>query len=427
MAGAAVTRRLTHAKRRREGVGTKSGLMKEFERYLFRRMALLTFWSLISATLLVLTTQVLLRLNILTASEQALMAFLKVSFFLIPNVLSIVAPFALLIGITQVLNGMNSDSELVVMESAGAGPMLVFKPIVLLSLIISVLTLASGNFFEPRANRAFGDTLAEASADLLSVAVRKGSFQKLDDGLYVHINEMFPGGDFGGIFLSDRRAEDTELVYFARRGRMIEVGDERFLVLAEGQAQQRDVKSNKISIVSFDSYALDLSSFLPNAERKIFQPREQSTAYLLNPPEDDFFRKAYPEEISKQIVERLTGWIYPLLFGFIAFVYMGKAVTNRQEKVQSITGVVGMVMLVRAFGFYSSEEAGLSTGMWIAAFAVPAGATLVYLLLAVTGRVPRMPAPMSRRIAIISQQISQTYQRLNSWYMTRIRRGAGAA
>ena len=50
--------------------------MKEFERYLFRRMALLTFWSLVSATLLVLTTQVLLRLNILTSSEQALMAFL---------------------------------------------------------------------------------------------------------------------------------------------------------------------------------------------------------------------------------------------------------------------------------------------------------------------------------------------------------------
>ena len=397
--------------------------MKEFERYLFRRMALLTFWSLVSATLLVLTTQVLLRLNILTSSEQALMAFLKVSFFLIPNVLSIVAPFALLIGVTQVLNGMNSDSELVVME--GAGPMLVFKPVLVLSVIISVLTFASGNLFEPRANRAFGDTLAEVSADLLSVAVRKGSFQQLDDGLYVHINEMFPGGDFGGIFLSDRRAENTELVYFARRGRMLQVGDERFLVLAEGQAQQRDTRSGNISIVSFDSYALDLSSFMPNSERKALKPREQSTAYLLNPPADDLYLQKYPEDISKQVVERLTGWLYPLLFGFIAFVYMGKAVTNRQEKFQSITGVVGVVVVLRAFGFYSAEEAGLSSTMWVAAFAVPAGATLLFLFLAVTGRLPRMPAWMSRRIAIAGHHVSQTYQRLNSWYLKRIRRGAG--
>ncbi|MAY60971.1 MAG: hypothetical protein CML29_02065 [Rhizobiales bacterium] len=401
--------------------------MKEFERYLFRRMALLTFWSLVSATLLVLTTQVLLRLNILTSSEQALMAFLKVSFFLIPNVLSIVAPFALLIGVTQVLNGMNSDSELVVMESAGAGPMLLFKPVLVLSLIISALTFASGNLFEPRANRAFGDTLAEASADLLSIAVRKGSFQKLDDGLYVHINEMFPGGDFGGIFLSDRRAENTELVYFARRGRMLQVGDERFLVLAEGQAQQRDTRSGNISIVSFDSYALDLSSFLPNSERKSLKPREQSTGYLLNPPEDDYFVQKYPEDISKQLVERLTGWIYPLLFGFIAFVYMGKAVTNRQEKFQSITGVVGIVVLLRAFGFYSAEEAGLSSTMWIAAFAVPAGATLLFLFLALTGRLPRMPAWMARRIAIAGHHVSSFYRSLHSWYLKRIRRGAGAA
>jgi lipopolysaccharide export system permease protein len=315
----------------------------------------------------------------------------------------------------------------VVMESACAGPMLVFKPILVLSLIISGLTFASGNLFEPRANRAFGDTLAEASADLLSVAVRKGSFQKLDDGLYVHINEMFPGGDFGGIFLSDRRAEDKELVYFAQRGRMVEVGAERFLVLAEGQAQQRDVKSDKISIVSFDSYALDLSSFLPNAERKSFRPREQSTGYLLNPPEDDPYLNAYPEEIAKQIVERLTGWIYPLLFGFIAFVYMGKAVTNRQEKFQSITGVVAMVVIIRAFGFYSSEEAGLSAGMWFAAFAVPAGGTLLFLFLALTGTMPRMPTWMARRIAIAVQHVTGTYQRVHGWYRTRIGRGTGVA
>ncbi len=401
--------------------------MKEFERYLFRRMAVLTFWSLISATLLVLTTQVLLRLNILTSSDQALWAFAKVSFFLTPSVLSIVAPFALLIGATQVLNSINSDSELVVMESAGAGPMLVFKPILLLSLIISVITFANGNYFEPRANRAFGDTLAEASADLLSVAVRKGSFQKLDNGLYVHINEMFPGGEFGGIFLSDRRTEDKELIYFAQRGRMLEVGNERFLVLADGQAQQRDVKSGKVSIVSFDSYALDLSSFLPSGERKTFRPREQSTFYLLNPPEDDPYLKRFPGDIATQIVERLTGWIYPLLFGFIAFVYMGKAVTNRQEKVQSITGVVGMVVLVRAFGFYSTEEAGHSTGMWIAAFAVPAGMTLVFLFLALTGTMPRMPNWMARRIAIATQHVSQAYQRVHGWYVARIRRGAGVA
>ena len=275
--------------------------MREFEGYLFRRMAVLTFWSLVSATLLVLTTQVLLRLNILTSSEQALLAFGKITIFLIPSVLSIVAPFALLIGITQVLNGMNSDSELVVMESAGAGPWVVLRPILALSVLISAFTFASANMLEPRANRAFGDTIAEASADLLSLAVRKGSFQRLSEGLYVHIDQMYPGGDFGGIFLSDRRGENNDVVYFAKRGRVLQVGEERFLVLADGEAQQRDTQSGKISIVTFDSYALDLSSFLPSTnDRKTFRPREQSTLYLLNPPEDDYFKNQHPGEISKE-------------------------------------------------------------------------------------------------------------------------------
>ncbi|TDH38893.1 LptF/LptG family permease [Pseudohoeflea suaedae] len=399
--------------------------MREFEGYLFRRMAVLTFWSLVSATLLVLTTQVLLRLNILTSSEQALLAFGKITIFLIPSVLSIVAPFALLIGITQVLNGMNSDSELVVMESAGAGQWVVLRPILALSVLISALTFASANVLEPRANRAFGDTLAAASADLLSLAVRKGSFQRLSDGLYVHIDEMFPGGEFGGIFLSDRRSENTDLVYFANRGRVVQVADERFLVLAEGQAQQRDTKSGNISIVTFDSYALDLSSFLPSTgDRKIFRPREQSTPYLLNPPEDDFFRKRYPGEISKEVVERMTGWLYPLAFGFLAFIYMGKAVTNRQEKVQSIVGVVGGVVLLRAFGFYSAEEAGQSTAMYLAAFAVPVAATAISFLLAATGATPRMPSAISRRIAIVTHRVTKLYEQLEARYRRKLRREA---
>ncbi|MAZ82630.1 MAG: hypothetical protein CME90_03350 [Hoeflea sp.] len=399
--------------------------MREFEGYLFRRMAVLTFWSLVSATLLVLTTQVLLRLNILTSSEQALLAFGKITIFLIPSVLSIVAPFALLIGITQVLNGMNSDSELVVMESAGAGPWVVLRPILALSVLISAFTFASANMLEPRANRAFGDTIAEASADLLSLAVRKGSFQRLSEGLYVHIDQMYPGGDFGGIFLSDRRGENNDVVYFAKRGRVLQVGEERFLVLADGEAQQRDTQSGKISIVTFDSYALDLSSFLPSTnDRKTFRPREQSTLYLLNPPEDDYFKNQHPGEISKEVVERLTGWLYPLAFGFLAFIYMGKAVTNRQEKVQSIVGVVGAVVLLRAFGFYSAEEAGQSTAVYFAAFAVPVAATALSFALAATGTIPRMPSALSRRIAIVTHRVTQFYNYLETRYRRKLRREA---
>lgn len=405
----------------------QDGFMKQFERYILRRMALLTFWSLVSATLLVLTTQVLLRLNILTSSNQALVAFLKVSGFLIPNVIVIVAPFALLIGVSQVLYGLNSDSELVVMESSGAGPAIIYRPVLILSAAVSLLTFSVGNLIEPYSNRALGDTIAEASADLLSVAVRTGSFQKLDDNLFVHISKTFPGGEFGGIFLSDRRTPEREIVYFAERGRMVQVGENRFLVLADGQAQQQEQENRQISIVKFDSYALDLSSFLPTGNRSIFKPREQTTPYLLDPPKDDFFHVRFPNEITKQLVDRLTAWNYPLLFGLICCVFMGRAHSNRQDQLQSILTVVGLVMAFRGFGFYSAEEAGHSTGMKIAAYGVPAGGILLYLWLTMAGLQPHMPKWLVHLRDLGITRILELFERAYGWHLQRTRRKTGQA
>jgi hypothetical protein len=97
----------------------RKGEMKQIERYIFRRMSSLTFWSLSAVTLLVLTTQVLIRVNVLTTTGQAFGAFAMLAATLIPSVVPIVAAFALLIGVSQVLSSMNSDSELVVVEAAG--------------------------------------------------------------------------------------------------------------------------------------------------------------------------------------------------------------------------------------------------------------------------------------------------------------------
>lgn len=401
--------------------------MTEFERYIFRRMALLTFWALIAATPLVLTTQVLLRLNVLTSSNEALVALLKISAFLLPSMLVVVAPFALLIGVTQVLNGMNSDSELVVMEASGAGPAIIFRPILALAMLVSLMVFAVSNFVEAPSNRAFGDTLESASADLLSVAVQRGTFQKLDEGLYVHIDTAYPGGEFGGIFLSDDRAEDREMVYFAQRGRMVELNQDRFMVLVDGQAQQRDKDSGRVSIVSFDTYALDLSSFLPSNERSIYRPREQSTLYLLNPPADDFFVQNYPADLEKELIERLTNWMYPLAIGLIAYVWLGKARSNRQDQLQSIIIVVGGSILLRGFGFFSAEEAANSFAIKIAAYGVPIATIAIYFLFAVTGTVPRSPKWLRARSDALSHRISLIYGQIQAWYLRRARRGADRA
>src|SRR5690606_2188892 len=78
--------------------------LKLIERYIFRRTLNLTLASLGLVTFIVLTTQSLLYLNIVTQSGQSLATFLKLALTLIPTMLLVVMPFALLLGATSTLN-----------------------------------------------------------------------------------------------------------------------------------------------------------------------------------------------------------------------------------------------------------------------------------------------------------------------------------
>lgn len=387
--------------------------MTQIERYILKRMASLTFWSLIAVTLLVMTTQVLIRVDVLTTTGQAFGAFMLLAATVIPSVLSVVAPFALLIGVAQVLSGMNSDSELVVVEAAGARPATVLRPVLLLSAAVSIMVLLVANFVEPWSNRKLYDVLAQAQSDLFSVAVRSGTFMKLEDGLYVQVNEKLPGGALGGIFLSDTRTEGTEAIYYAKNGIIRPSPDSDILLLIDGELQQRDTSNSQISIVTFSSYALDMAAFVPAGQAAIRRPKEQATDYLLDPPEDDYYVTSMPSALKEELVQRFSTWLYPLAFGLIAFTFLGKARSNRHEQFQNSALVAGIALSARGLGFYTVEEAGVSSTMEVLAYAVPTALIVLFGALALSGRALTMPKAWARLNERLIEAVMARLQRWN--------------
>ncbi|MDF1607220.1 LptF/LptG family permease [Hoeflea sp. YIM 152468] len=372
--------------------------MKQIERYIFRRMSSLTFWSLLAVTLLVMTTQVLIRIDVLTTTGQALGAFLMLAATLIPSVLSMVAPFALLIGVGQVLSGMNTDSELVVVEAAGVAPSTIFKPVLVLSASISLMVLVVSNFIEPWSNQKLYGVLADAQSDLFSVAVRSGTFMQLEEGLYVQVNEKLPDGVLGGIVLVDNRAEDNETIYYARSGviKESEESDTNILFLVDGELQQRTLTNNQISIVTFSSYALDMAAFIPASGSSTRRPKEQSTFYLLDPDAEDYYFKSAPHVIKEELVQRFSSWMYPLAFGLVAFSFLGKARSNRHEQFQNGGLVAAIAIGSRGFGFYANEAAGGSVVLEVLSYLVPVALIVGFGYLILTGRTLTIPKAWAR-------------------------------
>ena len=98
-----------------------------------------------------------------------------------------------MIGITQTLTAMNSDSELTVMDAAGARRSIIIRPIMILAIAISVFSFVVDNMVEPKARVAVREMVADAYADLLSSVIEEKNFRRIEDGLYVQIAQRLSG------------------------------------------------------------------------------------------------------------------------------------------------------------------------------------------------------------------------------------------
>ena len=113
--------------------------MKVVERYIMRRAFVLFLGALAWTMAIVWTTQVLARIDLVTDSGQSALTFFKVASLIMPSVVPIVVPFSVVVAVAQTLSAMNTDSELVVINAAGASRTTVVRPILLLALGASVL------------------------------------------------------------------------------------------------------------------------------------------------------------------------------------------------------------------------------------------------------------------------------------------------
>ncbi|MGB3502145.1 MAG: LptF/LptG family permease [Mesorhizobium sp.] len=373
--------------------------MNLIERYIFGRAAKLTLITLFATTLVVLITQILVRVNLLTTSGQSLATVGWLALMLIPSMVVVTLPLALLIGALQVLSQMNSDSELAVLEGTGNSPARNSRPIIVLGLIASIFGLGVTNFVEPWSNRELRNIVAEAGADLVRIAVQSGSFKMIEPNLFIQISEERAGGGFGGLFIADLRDKQTELLYYAKEANIVQQDDQTLLVMADGEIQRRNPKDGNISIIRFASYAVDFNQFGAAGKSVTYFPKERSTAYLLSPDPKDHFTVKRPDIRRSELHRRFSEWLYPLAFALIAAYFAGAARSNRQEQVWTLTAAAVVALTIRGGGFFLNNVSGTSTVLAALTYLLPISTIALFGSLVLSGRYLRVSQRNADRLS----------------------------
>lgn len=357
--------------------------MGSINRYIFRTTFGAFALVLISLTAVIWVTQALRDIDIMTSQGQTILVFVGITGLIVPLLVLVIAPIALLIATAHVLNKLSTDSEIIVMNAAGMSPWILFRAFMSVAIVVSIIVLSISAYFAPKGLRMLRDWLTEVRANVVSTIVQPGRFTPIESGVTIHIRERRANGQLVGIFLDDRRNPEERMTVVAERGDLLDNDNGTFLVLQTGVVQRQQVGKKDPAMVAFDRYAFDLSQFSSGPQAVAYSIRERYLWQLLFPDPKDPYYIEQPGQFRAELHDRLIAPLYPIAFVVIAFAYLGAPRTTRQSRTMSMLGAVGGVAGLRLIGFASTVFGANAPWMLVpqyvaVAFAVGGGAYVIH-------------------------------------------------
>jgi len=319
--------------------------MSIFFRYIFRQAAGSLLLILASLGGVVWIALALKQLNVVTSQGQDAVMLLKMTTLALPNLLAIIAPFALLIAAIHTLNRLNSDSELIVMTASGATTWTPAKPLLVLALLVTVAVGFVNHIGMPWSLKLLRQYIVEVRTDLLTQVIQPGRFSTPEAGLTFHIRERALNGDLYGLVVDDRRKPDEAQSYLAEIAQIVKQDDTAYLIMTNGHIHRRAPGDDAAQIIAFEKYIVDLDRFDKRQSNKFdYKPRERYYHELINPDENDTYYQAHKGHFRAEFHERFANPLYPLAFVLIALATVGQAQSTRQNRNERM--IMGFVAAV---------------------------------------------------------------------------------
>ena len=383
--------------------------MGSISRYIFRTTLGAFLVVLISLTTVIWVTQALRDIDIVTGQGQSVLVFIGITGLLIPMLVLVIAPIALLIAVAHVLNKMSNDSEIIVMNAAGMSPWILFRAFMAAAIVVSLFVGAISAYFAPKGLRMLRDSVTEVRANVVSTIVQPGRFRAIEAGVTIHIRERRPNGQLAGIFLDDRRNPNERITVLAEIGELLDNSGGTFLVLQKGIVQRYEVGQRDPAMVAFDRYAFDLSQFAGGAQAVRYSIRERYLWQLLAPDPKDQFYLEQPDQFRAELHDRLMAPFYPIAFVVIAYAYLGAPRTTRQSRTVSMVGAIGGVALLRLIGFVSTVFGAAIPWMLALQYVAMAAAIGVGLYVIRRGLILEPPAFITDWLATLTERLSRRF------------------
>jgi lipopolysaccharide export system permease protein len=335
--------------------------MTSLDRYILRQclsMMLLVATALSAAVWL---AQSLRLVDLIVNRGLSIELFLYLALLILPRFIDVVLPVAAFIAVLFVFNRLISESELVVMRSAGLGPLVLARPVFALAGLCFLVLLSLSVYFLPASNREFKDLQFEIRNRFVSALLQDGSFTTISNKLTIYIAGRDAAGDVTGLLINDDRDPQQPVTILAERGAFADDAEGSRLVMVNGSRQRFDRASGKLSVLTFDRYTLDLNTLRDAPEARWRDPQERYLGELFWPRQklDAATRDGFLLEGNQRLTVPLS--VFSFVMIPLACLLCGDF--NRRGQLRRVLLAVGLAFLFQALDLGVKNLAARDIGL----------------------------------------------------------------
>jgi lipopolysaccharide export system permease protein len=265
-----------------------------------------------------------------------------------------------------------------VLRAAGLSHWTLARPAMILAWINVFLGLGLNLWVIPWSNEAFHKLQYALRSTATGVMLQEGQFTQIGKGLTVYVRARDPEGELLGLIIHDRRNPEKIITILAERGALVQGEDGTPSVLMfNGTREQVAPGSNRLSLLSFDNYAMQFTDSSDNEDDRVRDARERPTRELFSLSPEQVGLVQY-RQFRVEGHQRFASPLYHLSFAFLATASLLCGWFNRRGQADRLVLAIILMVLIQALALGASNLATKQL-MWV---------PLMYLLPLICAAIP---------------------------------------
>ena len=185
--------------------------------------------------------------------------------------------------------------------------------------------------------------------DYSALLIQPGTFTSYRDGLTIFVREQAADGELRGLLIHDTRDRLKKTTVMAERGALVPTSSGPRVVLVNGNRQELEHATGKLSLLYFARYTVDLGGIADAIGGRLRESRERSIFELLTTRAEEVGQRAVAQ-FRAEGHDRLASPLYSLTFPIIALALLMHGDFNRRGQARRILFAITAVVLVQAAG-----------------------------------------------------------------------------